>query len=67
MMRLISRDPFARQETLRVTVRTRGDCSWCGSPGRKGHLYRYDTVTDGGTTYTGARLFCCLSCRDSHQ
>jgi hypothetical protein len=24
-------------------------------------------VTDGGTTYTGARLFCCLSCRDSHQ
>lgn len=61
----INRDPFARTETIRETVRpaARERCAWCGSaPGR----FRYGTETDGGTRgyYPGA--FCGIGCFRSH-
>ena len=70
MSRLISRDPFARQELHRVVVPviSRG-CDWCGGVSKaKGafRLFRYDVQTDGGRTYEGSKLFCCKSCHDSY-
>ena len=65
-MRLISRDPFARQELHRATLKTTKTCDWCGSTRKHGILYRYDIHTDGGTKYEGSRLFCCKGCHDTY-
>ena len=65
--RLISRDPFAREETRRTIVRTVLDtCAWCGQSYR-GRLYRYSTHTDGGRRYDHRGLFCSKSCHDSYH
>ena len=65
-MRTLSRDPFARTDTVRFTtpMYDRKPCDWCGSkPGR----YQYATVTDSlrhnAATIRGA--FCSKSCHDS--
>jgi hypothetical protein len=74
MSRLISRDPFARQELHRTRVpvlRTDGrSCAECGtlrsSDGPWGYLYRYSVQTDGGRTYEDTKLFCSVGCRRSY-
>lgn len=64
-MRYISRNPFARQETHRITIATadRGKCPWCGQPAR----YRYVVHSDGGRTMEDRRTFCSIECRRSYQ
>lgn len=67
MSRLISRDPFARQELHRESVKTTRDCSWCGSKRDNGTLYRYFTESDGGRRSEHSGVFCCKSCHDSYN
>lgn len=79
MSRLISRDPFAREELHRLSViivgqYPHGGCAWCGNHGRALHavsgnprfrLYVYFTETDAGRRHTHAGQFCSKSCHDS--
>lgn len=61
---VISRDPFAREELVRVTDRFGGTCAACGSrPGR----FRYGVSPDsvGARTSWDARTFCSVECRRS--
>ena len=70
-MRTISRDPFARTETVRMnwSVTSTQLCDWCGtkrqSKSGNPYLYRYATETDGGSRHWHRGLFCCKSCHDS--
>lgn len=70
---LVNRDPFARQELHRSTVRADGrTCSWCGSVRDSGgnlgkHLYVYRTESDGGRSGEHQGAFCCKSCHDSYH
>jgi len=59
----ISRDPFARCETVRQ--KASGECAWCGQPAR----FRYGTHADGITTRPsmGKRVFCGRSCERAFQ
>ena len=64
---LARRDPFARQEMHRITVRTNETCAWCGrerigSKARGNYLFRYMIETDGGTTRIIKGLFCSVDC-----
>lgn len=73
MSRLISRDPFARQELHRIRVYGVPGCSWCGQVKQtkdfmRSYLFRYDTHTDGGRIIEGDGLFCCVDCwRTYHE
>lgn len=65
--RYLKRDPFARLDHVRVTVKlpNGGACDWCGQPRKI--LYRYGTETDSGKQAWGKGLFCSKSCHDSHS
>lgn len=70
-MALISRDPFAREELHRETVRPKMleayygtyGCAWCGGTNAAGTLYRYRVETDGGREHVDDRTFCSVACR----
>jgi hypothetical protein len=70
--RLISRDPFARQELHRerVTVQIEA-CRWCDgvkrTPAGKRYLFQYHTESDGGRTFPHSGPFCSKSCHDSYH
>jgi hypothetical protein len=70
-MALVSRDPFARQETHRERVYVQHtSCAWCGGTAHRGSrrwLYQYRTESDGGRKHEDSRLFCSASCRRSHN
>lgn len=70
MTTTISRDSFARQETVRrVTPATKFGCYWCGGARKNGTLFQYGTLQDGSlTTRTNwdNASFCCKSCRDTY-
>jgi hypothetical protein len=61
-MTLIARDPFAREELHRRTVRTDRTCRCCGARRPSGRLYEYRTETDGGRTHPHPGLFCSVGC-----
>lgn len=69
----LRRDPFARMTLLRVIAsrpngRDRG-CTWCGSVGPRGLLWRYGWETDG---LQGSRRvafgnpFCSVGCWETY-
>jgi len=65
MSRLISRDPFARQELHRETTEAMGvTCSWCDGVAKGGKLFVYRLERDGirpnRRTLNGS--FCSKSC-----
>ncbi|WP_024517005.1 hypothetical protein [Bradyrhizobium sp. Tv2a-2] len=73
MSRLISRDPFARQElhSFRVYVNAIGSCKWCGSTratktGRR-YLNGYYIENDAGRRDDHLGLFCSKSCHDDYH
>jgi hypothetical protein len=70
MSRLLSRDPFARQELHRETIDAMGTtCSWCGNVAKGNKLFVYYTERDGikpnRRTHNGA--FCSKSCHDDYH
>lgn len=68
MSRLISRDPFAREEIHRFDACTRTEgCSWCGGTSNVGKLYEFVRVTDGGTKYPIPGKFCSVRCLRSYH
>lgn len=72
MSRLISRDPFARQELHREAVLAPAhSCDWCGSYRGKtadtNKMFRYSTETDGGRKFEHRGLFCSISCHNSYH
>ena len=79
MSRLISRDPFAREELHRRTVDVADimgmgfthSCDYCGNvkqtPTGRTYLFSYFTETDGGRTCTDSHLFCSKGCRDAYH
>ena len=67
-MALIRRDPFARQELHRATVRhSSRTCDWCGNLNAHRSLFHYRIETDGGRSYEDDHLFCSLPCRTAYQ
>ena len=69
MSRLVSRNPFARQELHASRVHdVTSTCQWCGEirvtvrSGTK-WLYQYWMHTDEGRTYMDEHLFCSRECR----
>lgn len=70
MSRLISRDPFARQELHRETIDAMGvTCSWCGQPRKDNKLYVYwtehDSVQSNRRTHNGQ--FCSIQCHNDYH
>jgi hypothetical protein len=73
-MAYISRDPFARTELHRNSVRITGNqtCRWCGQT-RYMHgqpipfLFEYRTESDGGRVSEHSGLFCSKSCHDAYH
>jgi len=68
-MVLVKRDPFARTELHRETVKlfkSEETCRWCGGfkPSRTGgrYLYRFRSESDGGRVMHVAGLYCSSSC-----
>lgn len=73
-MRLVKRDPFAREELLQETVKAcKGQtCAFCDYPGKlradlqTTTLYRYhvssDSVANTSTPLARGKLFCSISC-----
>ena len=78
MSRLISRDPFAREELHRETIRMAG-CAQCGNSrelrnggpralitGRK-FLYRYFVESDSGRRAYISGAFCSIGCMRAYR
>lgn len=65
-MTYIRRDPFARTELHRSTIKTSAKCDWCGH-NQHGRLFQYWTETDGGTRSAHKGLFCNLTCHNSYH
>jgi len=66
----ISRDPFARTELQRMVVKPlagSANCEWCGNKNGHGHLFRYRTASDGGSTGLWSRQFCSIGCCRSYN
>lgn len=70
MSTLIRRNPIAREELHRITVRAeRATCTWCGGASMKGRvrrLFGYVTVYDGGRRAEHSGLFCSIGCFDAY-
>jgi hypothetical protein len=68
MSRLISRDPFAREELHRKTVLfgvLGHECRWCGAI--RDRLFQYELQTDGGRTHAIFGDFCGIDCMRSYH
>ena len=65
----ISRDPFARQDTVRQSVTTTQSCSWCGQTRNGGKLFEYGTQPDSisGRINWHRGLFCSKGCHNSYH
>lgn len=63
MSRLISRDPFARTELHRETIKEPRVCSWCGW---KGKMFKYRTESDSGWASEHPGQFCGKGCHDAY-
>jgi len=72
---LISRDPFAREEIHRTSVRDwygrKTECDFCGGAsvshsGRR-RVFRYHIETDGGTKRFIPGVFCSIGCMRVHH
>lgn len=64
MSRLISRDPFARQELHSRVYSNAMECDWCGTYRR---VFEYWTETDGGRSFEHKGVFCSKDCHDSYH
>jgi hypothetical protein len=71
MATVISRDVFARVETVRKVVSSPapGGCSWCGGTSRKGKLFSYGLEPDDrpGRVVWAHGQFCSKSCCHSYN
>lgn len=68
MSRLVSRDPFARQEIHRETIAARaGGCAWCGNLAGNKRLFAYRVESDGGRRSDIRGAFCSISCMRSYH
>lgn len=64
-MAQVSRNPFAREELHRESVRFYwGEtiCRWCGGTRKGGKLWQYRIETDGGTIRRIDGVYCSVSC-----
>jgi len=72
MSRLVSRDPFAREELHVERVHDPATtCTWCGGIRMTTNnginwLYRFWVETDGGRKYVDKQLFCSRDCRNCY-
>lgn len=71
-MAFVSRDPFARTELHKETVRpAKGEsCKWCGGLARnggEGRLFKYRRESDGGRVYEISGLFCSVGCMKTYH
>lgn len=68
-MAFISRNPFAREELHRESVKTTESCNWCGNRRKSGKLFRYyinpDSLYNRRNTIKG--LFCCIGCMRAYH
>lgn len=64
MMRVISRDPFSRQDTVREETRHAKGCTECGGTSAKGKLWKYGVWRDGMRTKPewSKGVFCSIGC-----
>jgi len=58
----ISRNPFARLETIRRRVPRGSECAFCGQVAR----FEYGTETDNGKRHTDGKYFCNIGCRKAY-
>ncbi len=74
-MSYISRDPFARTELHRKTIRPpmnygyygiRQTCDWCGQSRKDGTLFAYTVESDGGRKSDISGQFCSIGCMRSY-
>jgi len=63
----VSRDPFARESTVRRTVQSTLGCSWCGNRRRSGSLFLYGTMPDAGRISWHTGLFCSKPCHGAYH
>lgn len=61
----ISRDPFARQDVIRMTIHTQDDCKLCGQ-NRHGHLFQYGIWPDDKEPDFEREFFCSKPCHDQY-
>ena len=72
MSRLVSRDPFAREELHVERVHdSAATCTWCGGIRITANnginwLYQFWVETDGGRKYIDTDLFCSRECRKNY-
>jgi hypothetical protein len=67
-MKILSRDPFAREDVIRETVETDFSCEWCGSRKNNRRLFRYGVWTDSpDKKHWQSKLFCSVGCMRSYQ
>lgn len=64
---VLSRDPFARLDHVRMVEETSADCAWCGNSRPEGRLFFYGVWLDNGHTVRDSRGFCSKGCRESYQ
>jgi len=64
-MKTISRDSFARVDTVRRSAPNGSTCQFCGSPAR----YQYGEQPDSlsGRVIWDAHRFCSISCRRAYH
>lgn len=61
----VSRDPFARQELHKESVK--GTCTNCGSANRYGKVWKFREETDGGRSSEINGEFCSKGCLESYH
>jgi len=61
---VVSRDPFARVELVRMAVDTDETCAFCGQRRKTGKLFNYGVERDGINTrpHWDTHLFCSVRC-----
>jgi hypothetical protein len=63
MIRMVSRDPFAREELHRRKCPSGTACSFCPSPAR----WIYSVETDGGRNSDIRGAFCTIGCMRAYH
>lgn len=68
-MALVNRNPFARQETHKRSVKTKESCAFCGCKKQNSRLYQYSVEHDGirNQTTTIDGLFCSIGCMRAYH
>lgn len=71
-MAYISRNPFAREEIHRESIRP-GDfgikhvCAWCGNTNAHGNVFQYRVESDGGRKSEIPGHFCSIGCMRTYH